>query len=197
MNKQNNMKGRQRGRSGGGKPRPQGRSSNFDGSSNNNRMRGNAQQLLDKYLLMARDATSTGDRVLAENYFQHADHYFRVVYARLEQQSGRRDDRGGHGQGNGEGNNQSQSTEYNDQPPSQLSASEVSQSSQASPPAQYVQSPAPDVSADIDSAPSSNADIGLPPGILGTAALAVADETDAGQGIDEGKGKTVSDRPKV
>ena len=84
------MKGRQRGRN-GGKPRMHhqgggggGRNQNFD--HNAGRMRGNAQQLLDKYLTLGRDASSQGDRVLAENYFQHADHYYRVVNARFEGQ---------------------------------------------------------------------------------------------------------------
>lgn len=84
------MKGRQRGRN-GGKPRMHhqgggggGRNPNFD--HNAGRMRGNAQQLLDKYLALGRDATSQGDRVLAENYFQHADHYYRVVNTRFEGQ---------------------------------------------------------------------------------------------------------------
>ena len=43
------------------------------------RIRGTAQQIYDKYLALARDATSSGDRVKAENYFQHAEHYFRVL----------------------------------------------------------------------------------------------------------------------
>jgi hypothetical protein len=43
------------------------------------RIRGTAQQIYDKYLALARDATSAGDRVKAENYFQHAEHYFRVL----------------------------------------------------------------------------------------------------------------------
>ena len=93
MNKPNNMKNRQRGRN--GKQRPPGRNPNFDG--NNARPRGNAQQLMEKYLSLARDATSAGDRVLAENYFQHADHYYRVLNARFEQQGGQRhshDDQG-------------------------------------------------------------------------------------------------------
>jgi hypothetical protein len=84
------MKGRQRGRN-GGKPRMHhqgggggGRNQNFD--NNAGRMRGNAQQLLDKYLALGRDASSQGDRVLSENYFQHADHYYRVVNARFEGQ---------------------------------------------------------------------------------------------------------------
>jgi hypothetical protein len=43
------------------------------------RIRGTAQQIYDKYLALARDASSSGDRVKAENYLQHAEHYFRVL----------------------------------------------------------------------------------------------------------------------
>jgi hypothetical protein len=43
------------------------------------RMRGNIHQMHEKYLSLARDATSSGDRVSAENYFQHAEHYYRVL----------------------------------------------------------------------------------------------------------------------
>lgn len=49
------------------------------GSRNDARIRGNAQQLLEKYKSLARDATSAGDRILAEYYMQHADHYHRVL----------------------------------------------------------------------------------------------------------------------
>ncbi len=49
------------------------------GGMNDARARGNAQQLLEKYKNMARDAATSGDRVLAEYYMQHADHYYRVV----------------------------------------------------------------------------------------------------------------------
>lgn len=38
-----------------------------------------AQQNLDKYLAMARKAIIAGDRVIAEGFFQHADHYYRIV----------------------------------------------------------------------------------------------------------------------
>jgi hypothetical protein len=43
------------------------------------RVRGNAHQLLEKYKQLARDASQAGDRVAAEYYLQHADHYFRVL----------------------------------------------------------------------------------------------------------------------
>ena len=42
-------------------------------------MRGTAQQLFEKYLQLGRDATSGGDRVMAEGYLQYAEHYFRVL----------------------------------------------------------------------------------------------------------------------
>ena len=45
------------------------------------RIRGTANQIYDKYQALARDAQSAGDRVKAENYLQHAEHYFRVIRA--------------------------------------------------------------------------------------------------------------------
>lgn len=51
----------------------------FDSNGPDVRIRGTANQIYDKYLALARDATSSGDRVKAENYFQHAEHYFRVI----------------------------------------------------------------------------------------------------------------------
>jgi hypothetical protein len=43
------------------------------------RVRGNAFQILEKYVALARDAQAAGDRIAAENYFQHAEHYFRLI----------------------------------------------------------------------------------------------------------------------
>ena len=51
----------------------------FDSNGPSVRIRGTASQIHEKYLTMARDATSSGDRVLAESYFQHAEHYFRIL----------------------------------------------------------------------------------------------------------------------
>ncbi len=45
------------------------------------KVRGNAQHIYERYLQLARDATSAGDRVLAENFMQHAEHYFRLIRA--------------------------------------------------------------------------------------------------------------------
>jgi len=53
----------------------------FDSNGPDMRLRGTAQQLFEKYLQLGRDATSAGDRVMAESYFQHAEHYFRILNA--------------------------------------------------------------------------------------------------------------------
>lgn len=55
------------------------RNQTFDSNGPDVRIRGNAHQVLEKYLTMARDSTSQGDRIAAENYYQHAEHYLRVI----------------------------------------------------------------------------------------------------------------------
>lgn len=52
------------------------------------KIRGSALQVADKYAQLARDAQSAGDRVMAENYFQHAEHYYRIVAQAYEQTNG-------------------------------------------------------------------------------------------------------------
>lgn len=70
---------------GGGMPRP---NQVFDSNGPECRIRGNAHQVLEKYLTLARDASLQGDRVAAENFYQHAEHYFRVINAQ-NQNNGR------------------------------------------------------------------------------------------------------------
>ncbi|HEX3576159.1 MAG TPA: DUF4167 domain-containing protein [Rhodopila sp.] len=65
--------------SGGGVPLN--RNHVFDSNGPEIRIRGTAQQLFEKYLQLGRDATSGGDRVTAEAFFQHAEHYFRILNA--------------------------------------------------------------------------------------------------------------------
>lgn len=57
------------------------RSQTFDSSGPDVRIRGNAYQVLEKYLALARDATAAGDRIAAENFYQHAEHYYRLINA--------------------------------------------------------------------------------------------------------------------
>jgi hypothetical protein len=49
------------------------------------KIRGTASHVAEKYLQLARDAQSSGDPVSAENYLQHAEHYFRMIAAAQEQ----------------------------------------------------------------------------------------------------------------
>jgi hypothetical protein len=74
-------RGRMNNGGGGGKRHMPTRNQTYDSNGPDVRIRGNAHQVLEKYLTMARDASSQGDRVSAENYYQHAEHYFRVINA--------------------------------------------------------------------------------------------------------------------
>src|SRR5579871_2436008 len=49
------------------------------------KIRGTASHIAEKYLQLARDAQGSGDPVSAENYYQHAEHYFRIIAAAQEQ----------------------------------------------------------------------------------------------------------------
>ena len=72
---------RQRGRGNGGGRRGGGnqRMQVFDSNGPDVRIRGTAHQVTEKYMALAKDAASAGDRSLAENYLQHAEHYQRII----------------------------------------------------------------------------------------------------------------------
>ena len=74
---------RTRGRSNGTNRRPNlpNRNQTFNSNGPEVRIRGNAYQVYEKYLTLARDATASGDRVMSENYYQHAEHYYRIINA--------------------------------------------------------------------------------------------------------------------
>src|SRR6266478_6390921 len=79
---------RSRGRNGGGgggggphynRPRLPQRTQTFDSNGPSVKIRGNAYQVFERYVAMAREAQASGDRVAAENFYQHAEHYFRLM----------------------------------------------------------------------------------------------------------------------
>ena len=43
------------------------------------KLQGNPERLFDKYSLLAKEALKSGDRILSENYLQHADHFMRII----------------------------------------------------------------------------------------------------------------------
>jgi len=84
--RQSNQKSRSRGRN----RKPQNpMSRNFESNGPDVKIRGNASHIADKYTTLARDALSNGDRVIAENYLQHAEHYNRIVAAAQQQSEAR------------------------------------------------------------------------------------------------------------
>ncbi len=58
----------------------------FESNGPDVKVRGTAQTVADKYLQLARDAVSAGDIVMSESYFQHAEHYMRIIAASQAQQ---------------------------------------------------------------------------------------------------------------
>jgi hypothetical protein len=74
------MRGRNRSNKG---PNPLTRS--YESNGPDVKIRGTAQHIAEKYSQLARDAQASGDPVAAENYFQHAEHYFRIIAAAQEQ----------------------------------------------------------------------------------------------------------------
>src|SRR3984957_9915840 len=82
------MRGRNRGKGGGGghhhhhHQNPLSRM--YESNGPDLKIRGNASHIAEKYLQLARDAQSSGDPIAAENYYQHAEHYFRLIAAAQE-----------------------------------------------------------------------------------------------------------------
>jgi Domain of unknown function (DUF4167) len=84
QNKRN--RGRNNGGGGGGghpgnRPRLPHRMQTFDSNGPSVKIRGNAYQVFERYVALAREAASAGDRIAAENLYQHAEHYFRIMNA--------------------------------------------------------------------------------------------------------------------
>lgn len=82
-NGQNNKRMRGRSRKGGHHQNPLSRM--YESNGPDVKIRGTASHVAEKYLQLARDAQSSGDPIAAENYYQHAEHYFRLIAAAQEQ----------------------------------------------------------------------------------------------------------------
>jgi hypothetical protein len=80
----NNKRMRGRNRKGGGHHQnPLSRM--YESNGQDVKIRGSASHIAEKYLQLARDAQSSGDTIASENYYQHAEHYFRLIAAAQEQ----------------------------------------------------------------------------------------------------------------
>ena len=65
------------------------RGQSLDSNGTNVKIRGTPHQIFERYIALAREASTSGDRVAAENLYQHAEHYFRVMNAANEAQQHR------------------------------------------------------------------------------------------------------------
>jgi hypothetical protein len=60
------------------------RNQTVDSNGPNTKIRGSAHQIFERYIALAREAAIGGDRIAAENFYQHAEHYLRVANASRE-----------------------------------------------------------------------------------------------------------------
>jgi hypothetical protein len=104
LNKPNNSHNnkRPRGRNNGRRPQNPGNRS-FESNGPEVKVRGSASQICDKYLMLARDASSSGDRVRAESLLQHAEHYYRLVNGGDDARTDNANQQGGARRGRGPG----------------------------------------------------------------------------------------------
>ncbi len=84
-NGQNNKRMRGRNRKGGHHHHQNPLSRVYESNGQDVKIRGTASHIAEKYLQLARDAQSSGDSIASENYYQHAEHYFRLIAAAQEQ----------------------------------------------------------------------------------------------------------------
>lgn len=104
---------KKRSRSSQNRPRTLGNIINrvFDSSGPEGKVRGTPQQIIEKYQMLARDAQLSNDRVAAENFLQHAEHYTRMLAEAMREMAAEQEARqqqyqqsGGQGQYGGQGN---------------------------------------------------------------------------------------------
>ncbi len=86
----------------------------FDSSGPEGKVRGTPQQIIEKYQLLARDAQLSNDRVAAENFLQHAEHYTRLLAEAMREQAAEQEARQQAYQQNGNGNRDREPRERND-----------------------------------------------------------------------------------
>lgn len=126
---QNSKRARGRGRRSGGHNQVNfNRNTTFDSNGPEGRLRGNAQQLFEKYTALAHDANAAGERISAEAFTQFADHYYRIHQSILqtaeqqrkahdERQQSRRRDQNGASENAGENAGENASQAVGDTPP--------------------------------------------------------------------------------
>lgn len=134
-------RGRPGGRRGHGNPLNR----TYDSSGPDVKVRGTAMTIYEKYQVLARDASASGDRIAAENYLQHAEHYYRLMQAaktaNQAQQPGQNQ-----AQNNGPRDNRGESGETQREDDAPAAAGGEAREPAAPPPAAAPPAPAPEPS---------------------------------------------------
>ncbi|TIX92544.1 DUF4167 domain-containing protein [Rhizobium sp. P44RR-XXIV] len=199
---QQNKRGRGRGNNNGGGGGGNNNNNNFnrkgsnpltrtyDSSGPDVKIRGTAQHIAEKYATLARDAQSSGDRVMAENYLQHAEHYYRIIASAQAQMQERfqRDDQHNYNERDG-----------GDRDGDDMDAQEMDDQPQLAPPQVRHQRPAPVVAAAPAAEPEVIDGTGPQPVIEGIPAeVAIEEETpaDAGDGASAARRNAGGSRPR-
>ncbi|MEF0943566.1 DUF4167 domain-containing protein [Rhizobium sp. BR 362] len=159
----------------------------YDSSGPDVKIRGTAQHIAEKYSALARDAQSSGDRVMAENYLQHAEHYNRII-ASAQAQMQERYQRDEHHNYNDRDNadrdiDDIDATEMDDQP--QMAAPQARQ--QPAPAAAAAPAPEPEV---IDGTGPQPVIEGIP------AEVAIEEETPAAATERQPRRRNAGNRPR-
>ncbi|MDL2403285.1 DUF4167 domain-containing protein [Rhizobium mayense] len=159
----------------------------YDSSGPDVKIRGTAQHIAEKYSALARDAQSSGDRVMAENYLQHAEHYNRII-ASAQAQMQERYQRDEHHNYNDRDNA--------DRDIDDIDANDMDDQPQMAPP-QARQQPAPAVAAAPTSEPEVIDGTGPQPVIEGIPAeVAIEEETPAAATERQPRRRNAGNRPR-
>lgn len=95
----------------------------FDSSGPEGKVRGTPQQIIEKYQLLARDAQLSNDRVAAENFLQHAEHYTRMLAEAMREQAAEQEARQQAYQQNGNGHRDRDRGDYRAEQPGEVQSS--------------------------------------------------------------------------
>lgn len=144
------------------------RNTTFESNGPEGRLRGNAQQLFEKYTSLANDAQSSGERVLFEANSQFADHYYRIqqsILANAEQrrQNDERGQNGGQNAGQNSGQNKrgqnKAEAEQDAEKPTETSAETSAEVDEAETSAETAEAEKPKAASDTDASDDDKAEV--------------------------------------
>ncbi|QND48468.1 DUF4167 domain-containing protein [Rhizobium lusitanum] len=167
----------------------------YDSSGPDVKIRGTAQHIAEKYATLARDSHSSGDRVMAENYLQHAEHYNRIIASAQAQMQERfqRDEQ----QNPNDRDNSDRDNSDRDMDDMDANDNDMDDQPQMAPPPVRVRAPAPAPVVVAAPAPEVIDGTGPQPVIEGIPAeVAIEEETPVASGERQPRRRNAGNRPR-